>query len=483
MSKNYNSTLQTNNSSLEEIITQLNNMPDADEGLDTSDATALASDILSGKTAYVDGEKITGTIATKTSSNLTASGATVTVPSGYYSAQATKTVPTATQATPTISVNNSTGLITATATQTAGYVAAGTKSATSQLAFQAAKTITPGTTNQTAVAANTYVGGAVTVKGDSNLVASNIVSGKSIFGVVGTATAGGGGDTSIEDSIITKTITTYMNDRISSIGSYTFRDCSQLVSVNFPVCASIGDNAFYSCTKLASMSFPVCTTIGVSAFQYCSKLTSVNFPACTLISTNAFYSCTKLTSVSFPACTTIGSGVFQYCSSLANVSFPVCRSINNFAFQYCSSLTNVSFPVCTTISGSAFRLCSKLTSVNFPACTLIGSYAFCSCSSLTNVSFPVCTTISGSAFLSCTSLTNVSFPACTIINSSAFQSCTNLTSLYLMASTVCKLSNSNAFSKTGITSSTGSIFVPTSLVASYKAATNWTYFSNRIFGV
>ena len=311
MSKNYNSTLQTNNSSLEEIITQLNSMPDAGEGLDTSDATASASDILSGKTAYVDGEKITGTITTKTSSNLTANGATVTVPSGYYSAQATKTVTTATQATPTISVNSSTGLITATATQTAGYVTAGTKSVTSQLAFQAAKTITPGTTNQTAVAANTYVGGAVTVKGDSNLVASNIVSGKSIFGVVGTATTGGGGgDTSIEDSIITKTITTYMNDRVNSIGSYAFRDCSQLVSVNFPVCASIGDNAFYSCTKLASVSFPACTTIGVSAFQYCSKLTSVNFPACALISTNAFYSCTKLTSVSFPACTSIIGGAF-----------------------------------------------------------------------------------------------------------------------------------------------------------------------------
>ena len=30
---NYNTTLQTNNSSLEEIITQLNNMPDAGEHL------------------------------------------------------------------------------------------------------------------------------------------------------------------------------------------------------------------------------------------------------------------------------------------------------------------------------------------------------------------------------------------------------------------------------------------------------------------
>ena len=124
---------------------------------------ASASDILSGKEAVdSDGNKITGTIATKTASDLTASGATVTVPAGYYATQTTKSVSTATQATPSITISSS-GLITASSTQTVGYVAAGTKSATKQLTTQAAKTVTPSTSSQTAVASGVYTTGAITV--------------------------------------------------------------------------------------------------------------------------------------------------------------------------------------------------------------------------------------------------------------------------------------------------------------------------------
>lgn len=131
--------------------------------LPSLDNPASASDILSGKEAIdKDGKKVTGTIATKTLSDLTTSGATVTVPAGYYASQTIKSVAATTQAIPSVSIDTN-GKITASATQTAGYVSAGTKTGTKQLTTQAAKTITPTTSSQTAVAKNVYTTGAVTV--------------------------------------------------------------------------------------------------------------------------------------------------------------------------------------------------------------------------------------------------------------------------------------------------------------------------------
>lgn len=161
-------------------------------GIDTSDADATAADILKPKTAYVDGSKLTGTleITSRSASDVTVSGRTVTVPAGNYSSQVQKSVAAATQATPSISVNTSTGVVTATASQSAGYVSSGSKSATYSLPTQAAQTITPGRTDQT-ISSGKYLTGTQTIKGDTNLTASNIKKGVSIFGVPGSFEAGG----------------------------------------------------------------------------------------------------------------------------------------------------------------------------------------------------------------------------------------------------------------------------------------------------
>lgn len=146
----------------------------------------VAGDLLSGKQLIgQDGNIITGTIPSKASTDISVSGRTVTVPAGYYPSQVSKSIASATQATPSITVSSG-GLITASATQSAGYVTSGTKSATKQLTTQAGKTVTPGRTQQTAVASGRYTTGTVYVAGDTDLVAANIKKGINIFGVAGT---------------------------------------------------------------------------------------------------------------------------------------------------------------------------------------------------------------------------------------------------------------------------------------------------------
>ena len=172
--------------------------------VDTSDATLNdAGNLPSGVTAYANATKYTGTAAENDSSDLTVSGATVTVPAGFYASSASGTVasgsasPASTISATGASVSTGTNTLTLsksvsnTPTVSAGYISSGTAgsssvSLTASVTTKAAATITPGTSNQT-IASGTYLTGAQTIQGDADLVAGNIVAGKTIFGVAGSA--------------------------------------------------------------------------------------------------------------------------------------------------------------------------------------------------------------------------------------------------------------------------------------------------------
>lgn len=173
--------------------------------VDISGDTVTASDMLYGVTAHdASGTAVTGNIVTKTQADLSASGDTVTAPAGYYASSASKSVASGSAATPattitvtpTISVNSSTGVITAsvsasqsvTPTVSTGYVSTGTAgtitasgSDTEQMSVQAAQTIHPSTSDQT-IASGRYLTGNQTIKAVtvSGLSASNILSGVTV---------------------------------------------------------------------------------------------------------------------------------------------------------------------------------------------------------------------------------------------------------------------------------------------------------------
>ena len=232
-------------------------------------------------------------------------------------------------------------------------------------------------------------------------------------------------------------------------------------------------------------------------------LTTLNESDVTQLSNYALYKNTGLQTVTLANVTTLGNYAFQDCTSLTSVSFAKLTSLGSNVFQGCTALTTLSFPLLTSIGSSAFTNCTGLKTVNFSEVTSVGSNAFSGCISLGSVSVPKATSVSSNAFTNCpirslalpalTSLSNgisanygageIDITKQVTISSSAFSNCYNLTSLVLRSATMCSLQGTGAFSNTPIASGYGWIYVPADLVATYKAASNWSTYASQIVSI
>ena len=174
-------------------------------GLDTSDATATANDIAKDKTAYVGGEKVTGSLTLANS--LTFSSAVASWDSQNSKLMLSGTNPircivSAKGTSKMYCTGDKLGDAAAsdvaegkTFTSSAGLKVTGTAKAS--VPTLQAKTVTPSAAEQTVTPDSSYDGlSSVTVEGDANLVPGNIKSGVSIFGVVGSFEGSGGGGSS-----------------------------------------------------------------------------------------------------------------------------------------------------------------------------------------------------------------------------------------------------------------------------------------------
>ena len=201
------------------------------------------------------------------------------------------------------------------------------------------------------------------------------------------------------------------------------------------------------------------------------------------VASNAFNGNRNIQTVILPYATYVGDNAFNSCNRLSQVSLPVCSIIGNGGFFSCKSLTQVSLPMCTKVMKDCFQGCISLSQLNLPVCSYVDNTVFWGCNRLSQVSLPVCKKIGFYVFYDCKSLSQVSLPMCNTIGVNAFQGCKSLSIITIGYSSVCSLAGSNAFNNTQITSSKGSIYVPTSLVDVYKSAKNWSYFSTQIFPI
>jgi len=189
----------------------------------------------------------------------------------------------------------------------------------------------------------------------------------------------------------------------TTVGSYAFKDCVSLKTLNLPKVTSIGANAFgyleiknegqadekriiHGCLCLETISIPAIKTIGAQAFFGCSNLKSIDLNSTvTEIADETFKGCTHLVTATMPGVKTIGTSAFEGCVALETVSAAALTTVGEKAFLGCAKLKTISQSAVTTVNTNAFEGCAALTELKFEKVTTIETEAFKDCSSLKTI--------------------------------------------------------------------------------------------------
>lgn len=358
-------------------------------------------------------------ITARSSSDLSTSAGTVSVPAGYYASSESATITAGSATTPVTTITSeptiswdANGLITATnstsqsvtPTVEPGYISSGTAgfvtvngTKTRQLPTLDHTTYMPGTTNQ-AIVSGVYLIGAQTIYGDANLIPENIKAGVPIFNVTGTY-------------------------GVSPLETY--------INVIFPT------GSICTCTK-GDIVLEAPNTAGVVCFAipetgtwhlYCGEERLENYQDITVeagkvYNANLEYGLTR-----------------RYLADrLEEYTDDITTSIHEWGFAYRSALKNVTFSIATSVANSALRNCTGLETATFNA-------------------------------------DNISF------GTYVFHTCGRLNALIMTGNSVNTINSSEMLIGTKIYYGEGGIYVPSELVSSYKAASNWSLFANNIYAL
>jgi len=135
----------------------------------------------------------------------------------------------------------------------------------------------------------------------------------------------------------------------SSVGEEAFRNCKNLIQVQFTGANSIEDNVFEGCENLVSVEFNNRHSyFGSSAFKDCTRLKTIAIPPKTyMIPERTFQGCTRLRNIEFqeyePSLVTyLGDYFISGCTSLTSLTLP-------------ASMDDLSYFSDNTFSGSSIK--------------------------------------------------------------------------------------------------------------------------------
>lgn len=162
---------------------------------------------------------------------------------------------------------------------------------------------------------------------------------------------------------------------------------------------------------------------------------------------------------------------FQYFTSVTNVPYA--------GFRQCKLMTHITLgDSLVTLNNYAFYRCYALTDLDTNNVTSIGAHAVRECSALTAINAPHATSIGDSALRSNAKLTTIKLPSATSIAQYALYDLKALQVMVLGAATVCTASASGFMANVPTSCK---IYVPDSLVDTYKVTSPWSTRASQIY--
>lgn len=292
-------------------------------------------------------------------------------------------------------------------------------------------------------------------------------------------------------------------ENLVSIGA-GFANCTSLnIDVNLPKLEHL-EAGFYNSgiKKISSLGnlTEMRSTIGkwwhniaYGPFALCTELTEAKLPSTlTYVATGMFMDDTSLESIDVSNATMpISSGFAANCTALKTiVNFGNATSIGEKAFHGCVELQHdLNFPKVTSIGNAAFYNAKKLNgNLNAPLCTSLGLgvFAFSGIASIEKLGdgciipdYGYFITTNAGVFEECKNLKAANLGNVKSIGSRAFYGCKALEEVIVTNETPGTL-GSWVF---GNTNNTFVIYVPDASVDTYKEASGWSAYANRIMPI